>query len=305
MAVLGVDIGGTKIAAGEVDAGAKVSGASELPTQADQGFIVSLSQVYKCIEQKLHRHIEAIGVCAPGPLNPKSGVVLNPPNLPGWRNIPLAELIQARFQVPCRIENDANAAGSAEALFGAGRGYSNVLYVTISTGIGTGIIIDGKIYHGKNGAAAEGGHVSIDFASPSVCKCGVRGCIEALASGTAIARRAIELLSEYPNSSLREPISCEAVGVAVAAGDELATRVLDEACERLSAWLGSLLSLLDPDIVVIGGGVSRMGDPLFERLRRLTPARTINQFAQATPIVPAALSRDVGILGAASVVLQN
>jgi glucokinase len=305
MAVLGVDIGGTKIAAGEVDADAKITGASELPTQAEQGFIVSLSQVYKSIEQKLHRHIEAIGICAPGPLNPKNGVVINPPNLPGWRNIPLAELIRARFQVPCRIENDANAAGLAEALFGAGRGHSNVLYVTISTGIGTGIIIDGKIYHGKNGAAAEGGHVSIDFAGPSICRCGVRGCIEALASGTAIARRAIELLPEYPNSSLREPIVCEAVGAAVAAGDELAIRVLDEACDKLSAWLGSLISLLDPDIVVIGGGVSRIGDPLLERLRRLTPGRTINQFTESTPIVAAALSRDVGILGAASVVLQD
>src|SRR5688500_13429788 len=131
MAVLGVDIGGTKIATGEVDAHAQVTGAAELPTQADQGFFISLSQVYKSIEQKLHRDIQAIGVCAPGPLNPKTGIVLNPPNLPGWRNIPLTELLQARFQVPCRLENDANAAGLAEALFGAGRGHSNVLYATI------------------------------------------------------------------------------------------------------------------------------------------------------------------------------
>ena len=112
-------------------------------------------------------------------------------------------------------------------------------------------------------------------------------------------------MPEYQSSSLREPITCEAIGAAVAAGDELATRVLDEACEKLSAWLGSLLSLLDPDIVIVGGGVSRMGESLMERLRRLTPARTINQFAKGTPIVPAALSRDVGILGAASVVLRD
>lgn len=306
MAVLGVDIGGTKIAAGEVGSNAEVRGASEFPTQAEQGFIVSLSQVYRSIEQNLHSRIEAIGVCAPGPLNPKTGTVLNPPTLPGWRNIPITELIQARFQIPCRLENDANAAGLAEVMFGAGRGFTNLLYVTISTGIGTGIILDGKIYHGKAGAAGEGGHITIDHQSAVVCGCGLRGCIEAFASAPAIARRADALRGEFPDTVIRAPATCRMVGEAVASGDPLAIHVLDEAAARLSVWLGGLISLLDPDIVVIGGGgAASLGEPLFSRLRRLTPERTINKNAVNTPIVPAALSSNVGILGAAAVALQD
>lgn len=306
MAVLGVDIGGTKIASGEVGSNAEVRGASEFPTQAEQGFIVSLSQVYRSIEQNLHGRIDAIGVCAPGPLNPKTGTVLNPPTLPGWRNIPITELIQARFQIPCRLENDANAAGLAEAMFGAGRGFTNLLYVTISTGIGTGIILDGKIYHGKAGAAGEGGHITIDHRSDVVCGCGLRGCIEAFASAPAIARRAEALRVDFPDTVLHTPATCRSLGEAVASGDPLALYVLDEAAFKLSVWLGGLISLLDPDIVVIGGGgAASLGEPLFQRLRRLTPERTINQNAVNTPIVPAALSSNVGILGAAAVALQD
>ncbi len=189
MVVLGVDIGGTKIAAGVVNERAEVLDSATAPARASEGFEISIGQVYRVIEQRLADGVAAIGICAPGPLNPKTGVVLNPPNLPGWRNVPLAELVAKRFALPCRVENDANAAGLAETRFGAARGYSSVLYVTLSTGIGTGIILDGKIYHGKNGAAAEGGHVTIDYASSVICNCGTPGCVEALASGTAIARR--------------------------------------------------------------------------------------------------------------------
>ncbi|MBI3758845.1 MAG: ROK family protein, partial [Deltaproteobacteria bacterium] len=210
---------------------------------------------------------EAIGIAAPGPLHQKSGVIINPSNLPAWRNVPLVSLITARYKLACRLENDANAAGLAEALHGAGRGCASVFYSTISTGIGSGIILDGKVYHGRNGAAAEGGHVTIDYRSPILCKCGVPGCIEALASGTAISRD-----GGYD---------------------------LDDLATKLSAWLGGVISLLDPDVIVLGGGVSRIGDPLLDRLRRMTPARTINQFAGATPIVPAELGADCGIIGAA------
>ncbi len=288
MAVLGVDIGGTKIAVGIVNDAAEVANATTIPTRAGEGFDVSIGQVYKAIGDCLRQDVRAIGICAPGPLNPKTGVVINPPNLPGWRNVPLAKLVGDRFGLPCRVENDANAAGLAEAHFGAARGYSSVFYVTLSTGIGAGIILDGKIYHGKNGAAAEGGHVSIDWKSDVICNCGTPGCIEALASGTAIARRG------------RTP---EQVAEGVARGDAGSVRILDEVATMLGAWLGSVISLLDPDIIVIGGGVSRIGEPLFSRLRKITPSRTINQFAAGTPIVPAQLAGEVGIIGAAAVVL--
>jgi glucokinase len=290
MAVLGIDIGGTKIAAGVVNDRAEIVRSVTVPTRASEGYEVSIGQVYRAIEECLGGEAAAIGICAPGPLNPKTGVVLNPPNLPGWRNVPLAELVARRFRLPCRVENDANAAGLAETLFGAARACSSVLYVTLSTGIGAGIILDGKIYHGKNGAAAEGGHVTIDYASDVICNCGTPGCIEALASGSAITR----------SGSTPEQIAR-----GVAEDDALSLSTLDEICTMLGAWLGSMISLLDPEIIVIGGGVARIGQPLFSRLRRIVPTRTINQFAAQTPIVPAQLAENVGILGAAAVVLQG
>jgi glucokinase len=304
MPVLGVDIGGTKIAAGVVDEAALVSGTVVRPTRAAEGFEVSLAQVLATVAEVFRPGLGAIGICAPGPLNPKTGVILNPPNLFGWRNVPLARIVAERFGVPCRIENDANAAGLAETLFGAARGCASVLYMTWSTGIGTGIVLDGKIYYGKNGAAAEGGHVTVDYASRVVCNCGSRGCIEALASGAAMERRARELLATFPGTALAEPVTGETIGAAAAAGDALALRVIEEAATLVGAWMGSMVSVLDPDIIVGGGGIARIGEPLFSRLRANVPARTINQFASEIPIVPAALAADAGLVGAASVVLN-
>jgi glucokinase len=288
MPVLGIDVGGTKIAAGLVTEQAEILHSEVAPTRAGEGCAVSLGQVYAAIRACLRPEVRAIGICAPGPLNPKTGVVLNPPNLPGWRDVPLAELVSREFGLPCRVENDANAAGLAETRFGAARGCASVFYITLSTGIGTGIILDGRIYHGKNGQAGEGGHVTIDYQSAERCGCGLPGCIEALASGTALARRGL---------------APEKLAAAAQAGDEEALEVLEELALRLGAWLGGMISLLDPDIVVIGGGLSQLGEPLFARLRGIAPQRSINPFAASTPIVPAQLGARVGILGAASVVL--
>src|ERR1700729_3248162 len=151
--VLGVDIGGTKIATGLVNERAEVSRVRSVPTLANEGYDVSIRQVWGAIEESLTGDVKAIGICAPGPLNPKTGVVLNPPNLFGWRNVELVKMLEKEFGVPAKLENDANAAGLAESLFGAAMGYCDIFYVTVSTGIGTGLIINGKIYHGKNGVA--------------------------------------------------------------------------------------------------------------------------------------------------------
>ena len=293
--VIGLDIGGTKLAGEVLDRQAQLLERRERPTRAAEGAQVSLGQVWEILEElreaaAKHGTLDGVGICAPGPLNPETGVIFNPTNMPGWVDVPLAAEVIRRFQVPCRVENDANGAGLAEALFGAGRGFRSVFYVTLSTGIGTGIILDGKVYHGKNGAAGEGGHVTIDYRSPAVCNCGSIGCIEALASGTSISRRAGRTAEELARDA--------------AAGDQSALRVLDETGEMLGAWLGSVVSLLDPDVIVIGGGVSRIGEPLFRKIRDTVPKRTINPFAAATPIVPALLDRDVGIYGGAAVILS-
>lgn len=294
--VIGLDIGGTKLAGGVLTREARLVERRERPTRVEEGVEVSLGQVWEILEELraaavAHGTLDGIGICAPGPLNPDTGMIFNPTNMPGWVNVPLADEVRRRLGSPCRVENDANGAGLAEALFGAGRGCRSVFYVTISTGIGTGIILDGQVYHGKNGAAGEGGHVSIDYRSPVRCNCGSLGCIEALASGTSIARRAGRSTEDLARSA--------------AAGDQEAARWLDEAGEMLGAWLGSVVSLLDPDIIVIGGGVSRIGEPLFRKLRETVPRRTINPFAADTPIVPAELDQDVGIYGGAAVILAG
>ena len=280
MYCVAVDIGGTKIAAARIrrgDVPAVIENVT-LPTLASAGFDCSLSQVFQAIDRCLTEDVRAIGICAPGPLNPKTGIVLNPPNLPGWSNVPLAQLVSERYGRPCRVENDANAAGLAETMFGAAQGCASVVYVTLSTGIGTGVILNGRVYHGKNGAAGEGGHVSIAYNGP-VCNCGARGCVEALASGKAWKERGVDPA-------------------------HLSEANLDELARIVSAWLGGIVSLLDPDIIVIGGGMSQIGEPLFRRLRTLVPACTINQFAGETPIVPAKLASHVGLFGAASVVFS-
>jgi glucokinase len=185
---VGVDVGGTKVAAGLVDSGGRITRQTRTPMVATDA-VAGLAAVTSAIEAvysaadlnpQLKRSISGIGVCAPGPLNPQTGVVINPPNLPCWRNFPLAAEIAKVYRLPVRVDNDGNAAALAEALWGAGRGYRSVFYATIGTGIGSGIIFDGRIYHGRTGAAAEGGHMSIDYRGPR-CGCGKLGCIEALA----------------------------------------------------------------------------------------------------------------------------
>ena len=271
MIVLGVDIGGTKIAAGRVNRRAEVAGFRSIPTFASAGFEVSLGQVWKAVDGVLTPEVEAIGLGAPGPLDPSAGVVLNPPNLPGWHEVPLAQLAREKYGLPVKLENDCNAAGLAEALYGAGRGHANVFYAAIGTGIGSGIILDGKIFHGAHGVAAEAGHMCIDYRSAIVCGCGSSGCIEVLASGRVF--------------------------------DDTGEDDLDELAARLGAWLGAVMSLLDPGIIVVGGGVAQIGEPLFGRLRAAAPRWTVNPYARQIPIVPAEFGAEAGVIGAAAVVM--
>lgn len=298
--VVALDIGGTKLAGGVLTTEPRLLHRLERPTRAAEGVAISLGEVLGLLEHLCEAArglgtLQGVGACAPGPLDPSTGVVFNPTNMPGWVNIPLADVIERRAGVPCRVENDANGAGLGEALYGAGRGHSSVFYATLSTGIGAGLILEGRVYHGQHGAAAEGGHVSIDYHSPVICNCGSPGCIEALASGTALARRA--------RQAFGRPTTPEDLARAAASGDVLATRLIEETGEMLGAWLGSVISLLDPSIVVLGGGVSRIGAPLFEKIRQTAPQRTVNPFAAQIPIVPAQLGPDVGIFGAAAVIL--
>lgn len=314
--VIGVDIGGTKVAAGIVDCGTgKIHERSRTMMPARGSADDGLAAVKATIEQLLRRAkleariIRAIGLCAPGPLNPRTGVIVNPPNVPCWRNYPPAERVSKTYRLPVRLDNDANAAALAETIWGAGHGYRNVFYATIGTGIGTGIVLDGKILHGRTGAAGEGGHVSIDFRGVN-CACGKRGCIEALAAGPAIARAARAVLEKQPRDSSillalcnGKPgeVTCEMVGQAVAKGDCIASGVLDQTIEYLAHWLGNIVDLLEPEIIVIGGGVGTMLTRFLEKISERLRGCCENRRAREIPIVPARFGENAGIAGAAAI----
>src|SRR5205807_4888354 len=209
---IGVDVGGTKVAAGFVDAQGEIYQHTRAPMNSGGTAEEGLAAVTGAIDAlmklapKANSASRRIGICAPGPLDPKTGVILNPPNVPCWRNFPLAEEVRKQYSVPVKVDNDANAAALAEARWGAARGYNNVFYATIGTGIGTGIVLEGKIFHGRTGSAGEGGHVSIDYRGP-ICRCGKPGCIEMFASGTALVRRAREKLSAGGQPSMLELVA--------------------------------------------------------------------------------------------------
>jgi glucokinase len=308
--VLGADIGGTKIAAGLVDRHGVIRKQNRTPMVAAGEPAEGLAAVCGAIEALANSvegpKIEAIGICAPGPLNPDTGVIINPPNLPIWRNYPLGDELRRRFALDIKIDNDANAAALAEAKWGAGRGYRNVFYATIGTGIGTGIVLDQKVFHGKTGAAGEGGHVGVDIHGP-VCNCGKRGCIETLAAGPAIARRARQKLSAYPNSVLREmcagnpqTLTSQMVAKAYAMADPAAREVIQETLDLLAYWLGSIVDLLEPDVIVIGGGASLMLVPFLEEIRARWKGACLNPAPLNIPLLPARYGEDAGIAGAAA-----
>jgi len=311
---IGVDVGGTKVAAGLVDSVGEITHQTRIPmvaTDAAAG-LAAVTSAIDSVRAAAQRNpesqglISGIGICAPGPLDPRTGVIINPPNLPGWRNFPLASLISKSYRLPVRVDNDGNAAALAEAIWGAGRGCRNIFCATIGTGIGAGIVLDGRIYHGRTGAAGEGGHMSIDYRGPR-CKCGKLGCIEILASGPAIARRASEQIAAGRRSAILEQagghldrITGQMVGRAYLAGDLLAKGVLQETAMFLTVWLGNIVDLLEPDVMIIGGGAASMLQPFFGEIRDQLPGWCVNSHCQEIPLVTAHYGADAGIAGGAA-----
>lgn len=310
---IGVDIGGTKVAAGLVSSTGEITHKTRAPMVATGDAATGFAAVKAAVDAifteapQARGAVKGIGICSPGPLDPKTGVVLNPPNLPCWRNFPLAAETGRAFGVPARVDNDANAAGLAEALWGAGIGYANVFYATLGTGIGTGIVFDKKIYHGRTGSAAEGGHMTIDYQGPR-CGCGKYGCIEVLASGPAIARLAQAKLAGAPQSRIVQlagslgQVRSEHVGQAFHEGDAVAIQILGEIAHLLTVWLGNIVDLLEPDVMVVGGGVAELMSSFFASISKNLPQWAINQRASEIPLVMARYGADAGIAGAAAIV---
>jgi glucokinase len=311
--VLGVDIGGTKIAAGLVNREGRILKQIRKPMVATGSAEAGLEAVISAIDEMAaiatpDGGFQSIGICAPGPLDPRSGIILNPPNLPCWRNFPLAERIRQKYKQAVHIDKDANAAALAETRWGVARGYHYVFYVTLGTGIGTGLVLDGKVYRGKNGAAGEGGHMTIDPHGP-ICGCGKPGCIEILAAGPAIGARARAKVAADPSRGKTilelakgdvHAVASEQVARAYAMGDPLAREILEETIQLLTAWLSNIVDLLDPDILVIGGGLSQVLQPFYEELKTALARWSVNPYAADIPLVQAHYGADAGIAGGAA-----
>ena len=315
---LGIDIGGTKVAAGLVTARGEILSKVRVPMSSGGSEAEGLDAVERAIaaaferEPKRRTSVAAIGISSPGPLDPRKGIIINPPNLPCWQNFPLAAKVRQLHRVPTFVDNDANAAALAEAMWGAGRGYESVFYATLGTGIGTGVILGGQIYHGRTGAAAEGGHVSIDYRGPK-CACGKLGCIEALAAGPAVAKRARERLASGGAGSEKllalaggnpELATAEMVSAAWRAGDKLAASILQQTADLLAIWLGNIVDMLEPDVIIFGGGMGELMSEWFGRIREQLPAWTINSRCGEIPLVRARYGEDSGIAGAAALCLS-
>ena len=254
--------------------------------------------------------VSAIGVSCGGPLDTKTGVVYSPPNLPGWDALPLKAQLESEFQMPVTIENDANASALAEYRFGGGRGYNTVLYMTMSTGIGGGIVINGQIYHGANDSAGEVGHQILLPDGPP-CGCGKRGCLEALCSGPAIARRAqAAIQAQRTETTLLnlagghiEDVTSEHVLTAARTGDALALQLVDETAYYMGWGIANVVNILNPDIVLLGTIAIAAGDLLLNPIRK-----TVSKFAMARPaeivkIEPAQLGDTLGDLAAIALVI--
>lgn len=316
--IIGVDIGGTKISSGLFNSENKLLTSNTLPTLAEKPKDIIINQIVKSIQTVLEskqlkpENLKGIGICSPGPINPITGDILNPPNLPSLWNTNLLKELATFFPVKTVIENDANAAALAEHKFGAAKGYNNVFYITVSTGIGTGIIINNKIYHGKNGFAGEGGHLSLDLNGKINCNCKIPACIESQASGTAIAKKAISLIKNNQASNSRlnsfqnnlESLTAKEIGILAKENDTQALQIIHDSALKVGAWLGGMINLLDPDIIIIGGGVASLGDLYINKVKETTLKFTYNPYASHTPIVAALLKKNVGIYGAASLFID-
>ncbi|NPV66006.1 MAG: ROK family protein [Anaerolineae bacterium] len=310
---LGIDLGGTKIAGALVTREGTVVAEVRTPTRPEEGVEPVIGRMAECIRALQaqagsgHR-IVGIGIGAAGSTDHVRGVVIMGSNL-RWVNVPLRDRLLAHlgdaWAGPISVAKDTNAAALGELLYGAGRGAQTILYVTVGTGIGGGLVLEGKLYHGVSGGAADLGHLIVETDGP-LCGCGKRGCVEALASGPAIARQAREQLAAGRPSILadRPPETLTAVDVVEAAqrGDALAREIITLAGQRLGMVLAWCVDVVNPERIIIGGGVAAAGDLLFEPVRQTVAVRALPSNVEAVRIVPAGLGANSGEIGAAALV---
>ncbi|HEX9676508.1 MAG TPA: ROK family protein [Anaerolineales bacterium] len=309
--VIGVDLGGTQIRALRTDlAGEKAARAEQL-TLAQQGPQAVVSRILETVREVMAgipgEEILGLGIGAPGPID-SAGVVHDPPNLPGWRGVSLVDELAGPLGLPIYAGNDANLGALAEYRFGAGIGVDHLVYLTVGTGIGGGVISHGRMLTGWRGFAAEIGHQTLDPDGP-LCGCGQPGHLEAFASGPAIAREARKALEQGRSSTIPEhaggAVTAKSVAAAANGGDALAIELLRQAGYYLGLGLANLIHILEPQRILIGGGVSRAGELLLGPARQTVEQRLMSPVYRGVEILSAALGPDVGLMGAAALVMQE
>ncbi len=313
MITIGIDIGGSSIKAALTDAGRRIVARTRRPTMAEFERDQTIAQIDECIGELLShgeaREVEGIGVGVPGAIDLDRGVVDYPPNRPAWGEVPLAAMLVERWKLPVRIDNDANCAALGEAHFGAGRQREHFVGLTLGTGVGAGIIMDGRIYHGQRGFAGEFGHITIHTEGP-LCNCGNHGCVEAYVGIHYMMRLAVPLLLADKDSLLHQRARENPEGLvpkdlseAASLGDDTARSILHSTGERLGVAIASAANLLDITTFIIGGGIAAAGDPLFKGITESAAARVLKVHRDSLTILPAELGNDAGMLGAASLML--
>ncbi len=307
--ILAYDLGGSKILTAVVDVAGKIRASDRMTTPAVEGQIAVIRAMIESAWRVMNRlqitpnEIAAIGIGAAGLSNMHTGILYTSPHLPGWQNVPIVDIISSEFSRPTYLVNDANAAAIGELYYGVARGRRDFIYITVSTGIGGGVVINREIYVGATGTAGELGHMVIDDEGPP-CNCGNRGCWETLASGTAMAREANRLLERGVNTRITDyasgsppTINAESIYKAALAGDPAAKDIIRKTGYYLGVGLANLINIFSPEFIVIGGGLTNMGDMLLEPAYQEAQRRAFKEPFAGTRFALAMLGQDSGILG--------
>lgn len=312
---IGIDVGGTNVKIALVDDNGKIIYSNSVPTYAKMGYEYTVNNIKQAIRDLMKEtntttsDIEGIGFDFPGQVDCKTGVVKLAPNIPGWVNVPIAQMIEDEFHIPTRIDNDVRCAALGELKFGAGRGCENFICITVGTGIGSGIVINGKVVRGATNAAGELGHIKLQMNGGPICGCGDTGCLEAFASGPAIVAMAQDYIKGGKSTKFREMAAAEGgeitpymVAKAAEEGDPVAKRIFEIVGEYIGIGLTSVINLLNPERVIIGGGVAESGELLLAPIRKTIKERAMVVAGNAVEIVPAQLGNSAGVIGASMLI---
>lgn len=315
--IIGVDLGGTNVKTAIVSTEKEVLAKDSRPTHAERGPEAVMDVMEQAVRELTASagidlaQVLAVGFGAPGPMNWQTGVIYSPPNLPGWKNVPLGDAMARRLGVPCFIDNDANVAAYGEYWMGAGQGTESMVVLTLGTGVGGGVVVFGQLLRGIDGTAAELGHLKVQRDGRR-CGCGQHGCLEAYASVSGMVRTAVEGLEAGRPSVLDEmcggdgeQITGKMISDAAQAGDALAFWVFEETATWLGMGIGSIINYQNPERVVLCGGMIAAGDILFGPVRRAAAANCFEVPGKRCEIVPAGLGADSGVLGCAGCALAR